>query len=1476
MMKIRNILLGWVSLLISTIGIGQTLNQAEYFINEDPGVGNGNQLTITGAASLDESFTFSTEGLAVGNHMLYVRTKEAGDSWSFARSIPFFVQDTVKDVAFSEERFIVAAEYFIDTESSAGNGTSIPVTTAGIIDDTFTLDTEGLVPGEHKVFVRTKDDSGIWSLTKELSFYVQDTVLFVPKVQSNFIVAAEYFIDTAVAVGKGIAIPVNIANELDRKFTVQTAGLSTGTHTVFVRTRSNDGLWSLQKQLEFVVTPSEGRFPLPLFTSDTVDVDEVMTITNISDSVDSNTLYKWDVFDDGVVDFTTADISYTFDTTGLIPVRLTAFNDSDSASYLGQVLVGSFTNRSVSVTGSTELCEGDETSLTLPDGYSVFAWNTGDSTQVLTVATAGTYFAWLTDANGFTIKSNSVKVSVSLSINAEVQVQPTSTGQSNGFAQVISSDRNLTYAWSNGTETSFLGGLSEGSYDVTVSNGQCSETFSFTVTEVTPTADDIVKAEYFFDTDPGINMGTALNISNGQGISYAGALPTDGLDVGNHKLYVRTKKSDGLWSLAAQMDFYIQATEAVNPVEDDQLIIAAEYYFNDEPGVGNGVAIDVPNPTASISESLSIETSALPTGPHTLYIRTKSDAGLWSLSKPMQFQNCDAAVDVPVISDTTVCVGTNLVLEAEGLSNHTFLWFDADSVLISNQTASTYNLGTVTEDQTFYVAQKSPDGCQSELARVDITILDVEVYAGLDFTLSEAGEDYQVDSFYPTGGTWTGTGISESGLISRASLNPGNYTYTYTVDSLGCDFSDTRIVTVIDLSETYDITIAENQEQGTVLQQIALDDLQSFEIVNGEQTAILIDENGLITIADSAYFDFEINPTTSWDIVAFQNQENFYSITLIVDLTDAADAPIIVDQSFIINENSTQGAIIGTIDASDQDSPSLTYTLESEDTEGAFSLENTTGVLSILDSALFDFETSNSFELVVSVSDTEFSNSATITVTVNDVNESPLTNDQTISIDENTANGTTVATITGSDPDDDELTFSISDGNTNDAFALDGVTGVISVSDASELDFETTPTFILTVEVSDGELNASGSITINLNDLDENQAPQIANQTFAIDENSVNGTTVGTVAASDPESDELTYSITAGNTNSAFAIDVSTGSITVNNSGELDFETTPTFSLTVDVSDGNLNANATMTINLNDVDETVNQAPQIVDQTFTIDENSENGSVVGTIVASDPDNDELTYSITAGNMNSAFAIDVSTGSITVSNSGELDFETTPTFSLTVEASDGELNANATMTINLNDVDETVNQAPQIADQTFTIDENSENGSVVGTIVASDPDNDELTYAIVGGNTNNAFQINSTNGELIVGNSEALDFEVNSSFNLNILVADAELNTSATITIILNDLDESALSVMDEIAEKLVFYPNPVLHFLKVKYPNELLGGKWSLLDLTGRQLSHGQILNQADEIDVSQLSTGNYILILNKDEISFSLRIKKE
>lgn len=99
----------------------------------------------------------------------------------------------------------------------------------------------------------------------------------------------------------------------------------------------------------------------------------------------------------------------------------------------------------------------------------------------------------------------------------------------------------------------------------------------------------------------------------------------------------------------------------------------------------------------------------------------------------------------------------------------------------------------------------------------------------------------------------------------------------------------------------------------------------------------------------------------------------------------------------------------------------------------------------------------------------------------------------------------------------------------------------------------------------------------------------------------------------------------------------------------------------------------------------LDEPPVISNQTFTIPENSANSTLVSQIAASDPENDDISFNIIGGNQGNPFSID-NFGNLTVSNSGMLDFETTPHFSLTVEAIDSLGKASqASVYLNLTDV-----------------------------------------------------------------------------------------------------------------------------------------------------------------------------------------------
>ncbi|MFH1119554.1 MAG: cadherin domain-containing protein [Bacteroidota bacterium] len=417
-------------------------------------------------------------------------------------------------------------------------------------------------------------------------------------------------------------------------------------------------------------------------------------------------------------------------------------------------------------------------------------------------------------------------------------------------------------------------------------------------------------------------------------------------------------------------------------------------------------------------------------------------------------------------------------------------------------------------------------------------------------------------------------------------------------------------------------------------------------------------------------------------------------------------------------------------------------------------------------------------------------------------NQPPVISNQTFSIAENSSNSTLVGQVVAYDPNAGQtITYSITSGNSSNAFTINSNTGALTVANSSALNYESIQSFPLIILVQDngtGNLTASATITVNLTNV--NEVPVMSGQTFSVNENSIAGTQVGSMVATDPDQGQvLSYSITSGNTNSAFAINASTGAITVNSAAALNFENQQSYLLVIRAQDNGtpvLNATANAQINVVNV----NENPVVNNQTFSIPSYSPNGTEVGTVVASDPDlNQTLSYSITAGNTGTAFAINTSTGVITVINTAAVNYLTNPVFSLTVRVQDNGspvLASFANITINVTPT----NTPPNISNQSFAVNENSPVGTVIGQVAASDPDPGQtLAYSIISGNTGNTFQISAT-GLISVANSQLLNFENQAAFQLLIQVTDngvPPLASSTNISIAVNNVNESPVIALNQ-------------------------------------------------------------------------------
>lgn len=372
----------------------------------------------------------------------------------------------------------------------------------------------------------------------------------------------------------------------------------------------------------------------------------------------------------------------------------------------------------------------------------------------------------------------------------------------------------------------------------------------------------------------------------------------------------------------------------------------------------------------------------------------------------------------------------------------------------------------------------------------------------------------------------------------------------------------------------------------------------------------------------------------------------------------------IEDFTITIDENPTNGAVLGTMET--DGNGNLGFSITTENPAGALGIDEATGELSVADASLFDFETNPIITATVTADNAE--DSASITVNLNNVNE-VTAQALEVTIDENPSNGDVIGSLQTMG---NASGFAINSQSPAGAMAIDANSGEITVADASLFDFETNPTLTATISIEDAENPVN--VTVTLENVVEVTAQDF---TVTVDENPTDGQVLGTVQANG--NGTLDFSFTSQTPAGAMSINASTGELTVIDPNLFDFETNPVITAEISVTDGAETTFLTATINLNDVDEVSAQNTDM-----NIDENPSNGDVIGTLQAS---GSNLTYTITFQNPAGAFAIDQGTGELSVADETLFDFETNPNMLATISVSNGTQTVSANAFVALDDVNE---------------------------------------------------------------------------------------------------------------------------------------------------------------------------------------------
>lgn len=328
--------------------------------------------------------------------------------------------------------------------------------------------------------------------------------------------------------------------------------------------------------------------------------------------------------------------------------------------------------------------------------------------------------------------------------------------------------------------------------------------------------------------------------------------------------------------------------------------------------------------------------------------------------------------------------------------------------------------------------------------------------------------------------------ISGSGELTVADASlfdfESNSTITATVTAENAENTASITVNINNVNEvtaqSLEVTIDENPTNGQVLGALQTSGGASGLSITSQSPsgAMNIDaSSGELTVADASLFDYETNPTLT-ATVSIEDAEN--PVTVTVNLENVIEVTA-QDLTVSIDENPTDGQVLGTVQANSNST--LAFSFTSQSPVGAMAIDAATGELTVIDPNLFDFETNPVITAEISVTDGAETATATATINLNDVDEVSATNTD-LTIDENPSNGDVVGTIQASGSN---VTYTITFQNPAGAFAIDQNTGELSVADETLFDFETNPNMLATISVSNGTETVSANAFVELNDLNE-------------------------------------------------------------------------------------------------------------------------------------------------------------------------------------------------------------------------------------------------------------------------------------------------------------------------------------------------------------------------------------------------------
>ncbi|WP_313465570.1 retention module-containing protein [Pseudomonas nitroreducens] len=544
------------------------------------------------------------------------------------------------------------------------------------------------------------------------------------------------------------------------------------------------------------------------------------------------------------------------------------------------------------------------------------------------------------------------------------------------------------------------------------------------------------------------------------------------------------------------------------------------------------------------------------------------------------------------------------------------------------------------------------------------------------------------------------TGSSGQSHYKVFGLNEGNEDSAINLSKIKASLVDT------DGSETLSISI------GKIPVGATLSDGKNSFTADATHSSVDLKGWNLDTLTLTPPADF--NGTIKLEVSATATESsNNDAATRTVDLNVTVypvnDAPTSANQNQSTAEDTP---LTGKIVASDVDGDTLSYAVKAGATpaHGSVTVNAATGDYTYTPAK--DYNGPDSFTVRVSDGKGGFADSV-VNVNVTPVNDAPTTADQSKTTAEDTAlTGKIVAT----DVDGDTLSYAFQSQAAHGTVVLNTATGDYTYTPSK--DYNGPDSF--TVRVSDGKGGFADSV-VNVNVTPVNDAPTTADQSKTTAEDTA---LAGKIVASDVDGDTLSYAVKTGVAHGTLALNTATGDYTY--TPAKDYNGPDSF--TVRVSDGKGGfADSVVSVNVTPV----NDAPEAKNDTKSTGENTTLSSQVPVATDIDSSVNPNGYALVQG-------VGSGNGSLTFNANGSYvfnpgtDFDSLApgesrqvTFTYTAKDAEGAVSAPATVTITVNGA----NDAPNGADKTITLDEDSSRSFSATDFGFSDVDHNDALSAV---------------------------------------------------------------------------------------------------------------------------------------------------